>query len=83
MKCSIFSIDGISEEIYNIPEEGIEHVNCLKSKLSNYKHSFNSLNAINDRIKESSKIKMPKQMNIKKMIASTEAQFSRRSINFI
>ena len=71
MAYSIFSIESTSDENYNVPEEGIEHVNCLKSKLSNYKSTFGAMHGREDTIKDSSnKIKMPKQMNIKKMIAS-------------
>jgi hypothetical protein len=48
-------------------------VNCLKSKLSNYKSSFGTEHCKEDRIRENmNRIKMPKQMNVKKMIASTE-----------
>ncbi len=60
-------------------------MNCLKSKLSNYKSSFGKVHCRDDKIKESmNRIKMPKQMNVKKMIASTENHAKNSaSINYL
>lgn len=80
MKYSLYSIESLSEDIYNIPDEGIDHVNSFKTKLSNYKHAFNRMDSREDTIKECSKIKMPKQMNIKKMISFTELRMSQPSL---
>jgi hypothetical protein len=57
----------------------------LKSKLSNYKSSFGTVHCRDDTIKESANnIKMPKQMNVKRMIASTEEVGKKfASINYL
>ena len=59
-------------------------MNCLKSKLSNYKSSFGTELYKEDMIRKNmNRIKIPKQMNVKKMIASTEEHaMNSASINY-